>query len=110
MARERVVPGPKGRPIAGCAREIGEDRIEFLLSTSRQYGELVHFKVFGQSLYLVSNPDYVKEILVTNAKHFHKSSLLRVARFILGDGLLTSEDDFHRRQRRMIQPRSTRSA
>ncbi|NUM52482.1 MAG: cytochrome P450 [Candidatus Hydrogenedentes bacterium] len=104
MARERVVPGPKGRPIAGCAREIGEDRIEFLLSTSRQYGELVHFKVFGQSLYLVSNPDYVKEILVTNAKHFHKSSLLRVARFILGDGLLTSEDDFHRRQRRMIQP------
>lgn len=104
MATERRVPGPKGRPIAGCAREIGGDRIEFLLSISRQYGDLVHFKVFGQSLYLVSNPDHVKEILVTNAKNFHKSGLLKVARFIMGDGLLTSEDDFHRRQRRMSQP------
>src|SRR5690606_14719927 len=68
------------------------------------YGELVRFTIFGQPVFLVTKPDYVRDILVTSNKDFHKSSLLRVARFILGDGLLTSEDDFHKRQRRMMQP------
>lgn len=104
MATDRVVPGPKGKFFVGCAKEISEDRIAFLMSISRQYGELVRFTIFGQPVHLVTKPDYVKEILVTNNKDFHKSSLLRVARFILGDGLLTSEDDFHKRQRRMMQP------
>jgi cytochrome P450 len=104
MATDRVVPGPKGKFFVGCAKEISEDRIAFLMSISRQYGELVRFTIFGQPVYLVTKPDYVKDILVTNNKDFHKSSLLRVARFILGDGLLTSEDEFHKRQRRMMQP------
>jgi cytochrome P450 len=104
MAAKRRVPGPPGKFIVGCAKEISEDRIDFLMSLSRQYGELVRFTVFGQEIFLVTRPDHVKEILVTNHKNFHKSALLKAARYVLGDGLLTSEDEFHRKQRRLIQP------
>src|ERR1043165_9727176 len=50
------------------------------------------------------HPDAVRDILVTNDACFVKSPDLRWAKFTLGNGLLTSEGDFHRRQRRLIQP------
>src|SRR6202035_1535508 len=45
-----------------------------------------------------------REILVTNQANFAKSRALQRARVLLGDGLLTSEGQFHLRQRRLVQP------
>jgi cytochrome P450 len=58
----------------------------------------------GQETYLVNHPDYIREILVTNHRNFHKSPVLRRMGALLGQGLLTSEDELHLRQRRLIQP------
>ncbi len=52
----------------------------------------------------MNHPDWIKEVLVTNQANFTKSRALERARVLLGDGLLTSEGDFHRRQRRLAQP------
>ena len=57
-----------------------------------------------QHLYLVSHPDYVREILVTNQNNFVKSRALQRAKILLGEGLLTSEGQHHLRQRRLVQP------
>lgn len=104
MPNAQPVPGPKGRFIVGCAHEISEGRIDFLMALWRKYGDVVRFPVFGRYIYLVTTPDHVREILVTQNKNFYKSRALKMARYVLGDGLLTSEGEFHRRQRRMIQP------
>ena len=97
-------PGPKGSRISGCAREIGADRVGFLVELQRTYGDVVCFRVWDRTLYLVSDPELIKDVLVTNHKNFTKSRALQLAKFVFGEGLLTNEGDSHRRQRRMMQP------
>jgi cytochrome P450 len=55
-------------------------------------------------IYLLTHPDLVKEVLVTHHRRYMKSQGLQEAKRLLGNGLLTSEAEFHRRQRRLAQP------
>jgi cytochrome P450 len=55
-------------------------------------------------VHLVSDPELIREALVVRHRDFHKGVGLQRARALIGDGLLTSEDELHRRQRRLIQP------
>jgi cytochrome P450 len=61
---------------------------------------------FGtRNIVLVNTPNLVHEVLVTQADTFHKGPALSIySRPLLGNGLLTSEDDFHRRQRGLVAP------
>ena len=56
------------------------------------------------AIYLVNHPDLIGDVLVANARRFHKGRFLRTAKALLGEGLLTSEDPLHLRQRRLAQP------
>ena len=69
-----------------------------------EYGDLVYFKLGAQDVFLLSHPDFVRDVLVTRQSNFTKSRMLQRARILLGDGLLTSEGEFHLRQRRLMQP------
>lgn len=104
MRPVRLAPGPSTRSLAGFGKRMQFDRLNFLMEVTRDYGDLARFRIWNRDVYLVSNPDYVKEILVTQHRNFHKSRALQLAKYVLGEGLLTSEDDFHKRQRRMMQP------
>ncbi len=76
-----------------------------LADMAREHGDIVELRAAGRELtYLVSHPEDVREVLVSNQRNFKKGRFLERARMLLGDGLLTSEGDVHRRQRRMIQP------
>ncbi len=60
---------------------------------------------FGQTRLLVNHPDLIEQVLVVQQHKFHKSALSKVATGrLLGNGLLNSEGDFWRRQRRLAQP------
>ena len=63
----------------------------------------------AQRGYFLNHPDLVRDLFVVNAHKFHKGRALQRAKNLLGQGLLTSEGDFHLRQRRMIQPAFHRS-
>jgi len=55
-------------------------------------------------MYLLNHPDYIRDVLVTHNRNFVKSRGLQMAKRFLGESLLTSEGEFHRRQRRLAQP------
>jgi cytochrome P450 len=81
------------------------DPLEFLTRIAREYpGEVVRFRPGPRDVYLLKHPDLVKEVLVTRQHDFSKSRGLEWAKLFLGEGLLTSEGEFHTRQRRLAQP------
>jgi cytochrome P450 len=76
----------------------------FFERIARKYGDISHFRFSGLDTYLLNHPDYIKEVLVINNQNFTKGVALQRAKRLLGEGLLTSEGEFHRRQRRLAQP------
>ena len=85
------------------------DPLAFLTRLSREYGDVVRFRLGPVELHLLNRPDFIRDLLVTDAATFHKGRGLERAKRLLGEGLLTSEDPVHLRQRRMIQPAFHRS-
>jgi len=101
----RRPPGPKSvRPFFGVLTPFRKDPPGFLLRNARQYGDLVYLPLARQHAYLVNRPEWIRDIFVTHQSNFVKSRMLERAKVLLGEGLLTSEGEFHTRQRRLVQP------
>jgi cytochrome P450 len=84
--------------------EFARRRLPFLVESAEKYGDIVFFKLGNERIYLFNHPDLIRDVLVTNQKNFTKSRALERAKRVLGEGLLTSEGEFHLRQRRLAQP------
>lgn len=95
---------PGARPVFGHLFSFRRDPVGFLMSAQKTYGDFVHMRLAGKDVYLLSSPDLIQEVLVARAKEFKKSRALQLAKDLLGDGLLTSEGELHKKQRRMIAP------
>ena len=105
MSAAPVSLGPKGPPVLGQLLAFRRDPIEFLSRIAREYpGDVVHFRPGPRDSYLLKDPELIKDVLVTRQHDFSKSRGLEWAKLFLGEGLLTSEGDFHTRQRRLAQP------
>jgi len=103
--RAPLPPGPKGHPILGVMREFNRDSLGFIIRC-REYGDVVSARFLYVPAYFIYNPVDIEEILSTNARNFRKSMSFRSNFFqrLVGNGLVTSEGDFWRRQRRLAQP------
>jgi hypothetical protein len=75
-----------------------------LHNLSKEYGDISYFKFGKHYIYLINNPDYIKNVLVDQENNYINSRGLQLAKRILGEGLLTSEGELHHRQRQLIQP------
>jgi len=101
----RVPPGPKGLPLAGVAFQLRRDPLAGMRRIAREYGDIVRFQVMMQERILLNHPDWINQVLVIQQNKFHKSELTRrITVRMLGQGLLISEGEFWRRQRRLVQP------
>jgi cytochrome P450 len=100
----RRPPEIKGSAILGVWQDYLRNPPAFLEKAACDCGDIARFRLVHHNAYLLNHPDWIKEVLVTNQANFTKSRMLERARVLLGDGLLTSEDEFHRRQRRLVQP------
>src|SRR5919112_2984316 len=104
MVAALQAPGPRGIWPVGQLYQFRSDPLVFLARLAREYVDVARCKAGPQSLYLISHPDYIRDVLVTNNARFKKGRALQRAKRLLGEGLLTSEGEFHRRQRRLAQP------
>jgi cytochrome P450 len=103
--RNTLPPGPKGSLIMGVMRDFNRDTLGFV-TRCRDYGDVVHARFLWIRSYFLYNPDDIESLLTTNAKSYRKARSLRSPFFyrLVGNGLVTSEGEFWRRQRRLAQP------
>ena len=97
-------PGPRSTLPLGVLLPFLHDPLNFLRRTQRKYGDLASFRLGSQHIYLVSDPEMIGQVLVTDRRRFSKGHTLQAAKRFLGEGLLTSEGELHLRQRRLMQP------
>jgi len=68
------------------------------------YGNIAHYRFMGTPIIFLNHPDYIREVLVTQAASFIKERTVRRMKILLGEGLITSDDPIHIRQRRIVAP------
>ncbi|GAA1999812.1 cytochrome P450 [Catenulispora subtropica] len=97
-------PGPPRTATFSLLGKLFRDRLGLMSSSAQGYGDAVRVAIGPKALYFLNHPDYAKHVLADNAANYHKGIGLVQARRALGDGLLTSEGELWREQRRTIQP------
>jgi cytochrome P450 len=70
----------------------------------KTYGNIAHYRFMGTPIVFINDPHYIQQVLVTDAAHFVKERTVRRMKVLLGEGLITSEDPIHIRQRRIAAP------
>ncbi len=96
-------PGPKGLPIVGNIFQLRRDPLSFMREIQQTHGRMATVQFGKQQVVMFLRPEHVRYVLVEKPRNFVKYDLGNL-RFLLGDGLLTSDGDFHRQQRRLVQP------
>jgi len=98
-------PGPKGSRLLGVMPEFNRDPLAFI-ERCREFGDVVRMRFLYLHAYFLYNPDHIEQVLSSNARNFIKSRTLRSPFFrrLVGQGLLTSEGELWKRQRRLAQP------
>src|SRR5262245_16315687 len=76
----------------------------FLAAAAAASGDIAAFRLGRRQAFLVNHPVLLRAVLVDNADGFGRGYLMKRAKRLLGDGLLTTEGPYHRRQRRLIRP------
>ena len=83
---------------------VFRDPLQFFEELQTGAEPIATMRISGTKVFYLREPELIREMLVTCASDFHKSRGLERAKVLFGDGLLTSEDEIHRQQRKLIQP------
>jgi cytochrome P450 len=98
----RVPPGPDEQFNIGET----EDSIHRMTALFERYGDI--YRVYSPArrgfVYVINHPNDVKRVLVSNHRNYTKGLGLDRVKILLGNGIMTSEGEFWRRQRYMMQP------
>ena len=97
-------PGPKGRFPGDLLLRISRERVALFQRMAARYGDISQLQIGRQRIVMLTNPEDIRDLLVTNQKLFHKGQGLQRAKLLIGEGLLTAEGEAHLRQRRLVQP------
>jgi cytochrome P450 len=104
MNIRRVLPGPERLPVVGNSLQFRRDPLSFVRGVQRSYGDVARVRLGRFDVVIFSRPEYARYFLVENARNFTSREFNLGLRDLLGDGLLTTDGDFHRQQRRLVQP------
>ena len=99
-------PGPRGGRLMGVMREFNRDSLGFIERAQREYGDIVWTRFLYVPALFLYHPETIEYVLATNARNFVKAMTLRSNFFqrLVGNGLLTSEGEAWKRQRRLTSP------
>ena len=102
---ELAIPSaPWGHWLLGHLPQMRRDILEFFARCERDFGGIVRLRLYATSFYLVSAPELIQDILITQNPLFVKPTGLKAVKPMFGEGLLTSEGEHWQVQRKRIQP------
>ncbi len=100
-----VPPGPKGLGHLKATYEfMGGEQVPFMRKMQREYGDFVNFRLGTFNNYLISDPEMIHEVLIGKSKVFKKDAITHDLEELLGQGLLTAEGEYWRRNRKIAAP------
>ncbi len=94
----RIPPGPTEK------YNTSIDLLVWLSDQFKRFGDIYRASVYGTDVYVVSDPTYADHILRKNWQNYKKGQAIKRIGLLLGNGLMVSEGELWRSQRRMIQP------
>jgi cytochrome P450 len=97
-------PGPKPHFLIGNMPLASRDPLSLFTAWAREYGDIFYYRAGWIPVYFVNRPDLVEFVLVRNHSNLLKDRVIQNSRWFFGDGLLTSEGEEWKRQRRLTQP------
>ena len=97
------VPALPGLPILGNILQFRRDRLG-IHDQAAEVGPVTRFNILHVPLYSISDADLAHEVLVSQAGVFKKSAALQFLAPLLGEGLLTSEGEVHKKHRKLLAP------
>lgn len=101
---QKQVIGAPGLPVVGNLPEFARDPIKFITHLQQTYGDVAAFSLMGLKSVLISNPQDIERVLLETGKHYSKFNPTYAMRNILGNGLVTSDGNFWKRQRKLAAP------
>jgi cytochrome P450 len=103
ITHKRTAPGPRGNFLFGNLPDLWRNPLEFYPEIRERYGDVVRLRgVGGLSWYLVSHPNDIEHVF--KSKQYPKGLFVETVKLLVGNGLITSEGEFWRRQRRLASP------
>src|SRR5205823_5481574 len=104
MSRAPLPPKVRQRYPGEIILSQFRDEIALNFRLTREFGDTFRYKVGPFRVTVANHPNAIEQVLVSKSRSFKKDPFYETMKRILGEGLLTSEGDFHKRQRRLIQP------
>jgi cytochrome P450 len=102
--RGRIPPGPAEKYSAT------QDLLSWVGDQFERFGNIFKASIYGTSVYAVRDPQYAQHVLRENWQNYAKGQVIKRVALLLGNGLMVSEGEFWKTQRRMIQPAFHRRA
>ncbi|MBL7787069.1 MAG: cytochrome P450 [Chitinophagales bacterium] len=78
--------------------------IKSLGELPQEHPDIAWFNLLNRRIYILHKPEYIKQVLQENYQMYHKGLAYDTLKLLLGNGLITSEGDFWKRQRRLVAP------
>jgi cytochrome P450 len=102
--KTKYPPGPTflGRLVTG--RMFRANAADYMKECADEYGDIVHYMAGNRHVYQLNHPDLISDFFLRDASRHHRGIVMQRAKTVLGEGLLTSEEPLHMRQRRLAQP------
>jgi cytochrome P450 len=98
-------PSASSLPVVGNLADLARGPLDFVRRLQQEHGDYVLFSLgSGKRALLVSDPSAIRQVLLETGKRYGKGMSTYALRKILGNGLVTSEGELWKRQRKLVAP------
>lgn len=99
-----TIPAFKSKQSLIRGKEFLTNPLDFTLENAQKIGGFYRVPFYFRKMFIITDLEAVAHVLQVNQRNYHKSPAYKELKLALGNGLVTSEGDFWRKQRRLSQP------